>query len=241
MAVAPAWAQVVMAARRVIDSMRNRYWPEARWILALAVLTTSVRTLASDVSADLEQLDRLTAVPARGAALYSACAACHDQQRSGIAGSWVPLIAGQHARVLAKELIDYRHHERWDPRMETIASRHVLTSLQEIADVASYAAALPAAPGLVGDGSGVQAGQMLYAARCADCHGRAAEGSNARRVPRLAGQRFEYLLRQLHDSLESRRPNMPPVHRVALRKLDQQELNGLADYLSRLPAGAART
>ena len=53
-------------------------------------------------------------------------------------------------------------------------------------------------------------------------------------VPRLAGQHYKYVLRQLHDTLEQRRPNMPPPHPQLFDPLQVDQLTGLADYLARL-------
>ena len=211
------------------------------WKLALATGVACVCAAArgSDSSGELQDLERLTPDPARGAVLYRACAECHAREGSGGGSSAVPQIAGQHVRVIEKQLVDYRHRDRWDVRMEAIASRHVLASLQAIADVAAYAAARPPLPSSVGDGSALEMGRQLYEARCVTCHGRAGEGSDAQRVPRLAGQRFEYLLRQLQESRKGGRANMPPLHRGALVRLDDGDLAGLADYLARLPAPAS--
>ena len=68
-----------------------------------------------------------------------------------------------------------------------------------------------------------------------------AEGDNSRRVPRLAGQRYEYLLRQLHDAVEGRRPNMAGGRARLLERFDVAEFTALADYMSRLPVSAPRT
>lgn len=171
----------------------------------------------------------------RGGQLFQVCTSCHGQGGGGAADGSVPAIAGQHAKVIARQLIDYRNADRWDPRMEEVASRHNMRQLRDIADVAAWASRLPVepAPG-VGDGSTASAGRVQFQARCAGCHGRDGEGNGALLVPRLAGQHYGYLLRQLQDTLEGRRPNMPPPHAELLVDLDAQGLTGLADYLSRL-------
>jgi cytochrome c553 len=172
---------------------------------------------------------------ARGASLFRTCAGCHrDNGRGNIDGS-VPLIAGQHQRVTVKQLADYRHARRWDPRMQQYADNHVLADAQAIADVAAYAASLPRA-GIAGQGNGsqVQKGRGIFAAQCASCHGAAGEGDAAALVPRIAGQHYAYLLRQFHDAVEGRRPNFPAEHVRLLERFDRDELNGLADALARL-------
>ena len=176
-----------------------------------------------------------------GAQLFATCAGCHGSQGSGMPSGWVPDIAGQHPHVIAKQLVDYRHGQRWDDRMEQVAGgRHLLKTTQDIGDVVAYVGALMPAPATsVGDGQWTEQGAAVYERLCRSCHGTSAEGSNVRSIPRLAGQHYEYLLRQLHDSIEGRRPSMAGKHRP-LAHLGMQELVGLADYLSRLSPPASQ-
>ncbi len=55
-----------------------------------------------------------------------------------------------------------------------------------------------------------------------------------RRRPRLAGQHYAYLLRQLEDTAQKRRPGMDDAHVRMLQGLSPAELRGVADYLSRV-------
>jgi cytochrome c553 len=185
-------------------------------------------------SEELRDVLRLEPVPAQGAKLFAACVACHGRDGNGTPEGNVPVIAEQHQRVIAKQLVDYRHADRWDVKMEEVVGRHNLGA-REIADLSGYVASLPrsAQPG-IGDGRNVALGKRLYTRDCLSCHGNDGEGNGVLEVPRLAGQHYRYLLRQLHDTLEERRPNMPPPHRMLLGDLGVDELTGLADYLARL-------
>ncbi len=170
-----------------------------------------------------------------GAKLFETCAACHGTDGAGVADGTVPAIAAQHFRVLARELVDYRHDKRWDQRMEHFTDEHHLSGAQDIADVAAYISSVPATRSL-GRGSGeyLAKGAQVYSRKCASCHGAAAEGDNRRGYPRLAGQHYEYLLRQLHDAVEGRRPNFPGEHIRLLQRFELPDFVGVADYLSRL-------
>jgi cytochrome c553 len=170
-----------------------------------------------------------------GEQLFATCAACHGANGAGVGDGTVPAIAGQHYQVIAHELVDYRHDKRWDPRMEHHADDHNLGDTQDLVDVASYISSLkPWRTGGVGDGEFVGNGERVYARACASCHGAAAEGEDRARYPRLAGQHYEYLLRQLHDAVEGRRPNFPREHIRLLRHFEREDYMGVADYLSRL-------
>jgi cytochrome c553 len=170
-----------------------------------------------------------------GEMLFETCAACHGTSGAGASDGTVPAIAAQHFRVLAHELVDYRHDKRWDLRMEHFTDEHHLSGAQDIADVAAYISSLPAMRSS-GRGSGeyLVKGAQVYSQQCASCHGAAGEGDNRQRYPRLAGQHYEYLLRQLHDAMEGRRPNFPHEHIRLLERLERPDFVGVADYLSRL-------
>jgi cytochrome c553 len=169
-----------------------------------------------------------------GAELFRNCAVCHGPSGTGTEDGNVPRIAGQHFRVLAKQLVDYRHHKRWDIRMEHFTDRHLVPDAQTIADIAAYVSQLDAqTPPGVGKGDLVGHGATLYAAHCQSCHGDVGQGDARTLVPRLAGQHYEYLLRQMYDAVDGRRPNFPSDHIRLLAGLERADLLGVSDFLSR--------
>jgi cytochrome c553 len=173
-----------------------------------------------------------------GATLFQACAACHGASGGGTPDGEIPRIAGQHFSVLVKQLVDYRNDQRWDPRMEHFASQHVLNSAQDIADVAAYGSQVETTPeASVGLGTGefLSRGSEVYARSCASCHGKSGDGSARQQIPRVAGQNYAYLFRQIHDAIEGRRPNFSASHIRLLKGLDYAEIVGVADYLARIP------
>ena len=122
----------------------------------------------------------------RGRELFAACVRCHGAQGAGETSGSTPRIAGQHHRVLVRQIMDFRKGQRWDFRMEGVAAAHdKIWQLQDVADVAWYLGRQPwgGATGF-GDGEHVEPGGQLYAARCAHCHGtRAALILEGRRQP----------------------------------------------------------
>lgn len=171
---------------------------------------------------------------AHGAELFQKCAACHGPTGNGADDGSIPRIAGQHFRVLVRQLVDYRHDLRWDVRMEHYAGRGLLKDAQSIADVAAYVSMLARdAPRNVGDGSLLEHGERVYAQHCAECHGEVGEGDGRSLTPRVAGQHYAYLLRQLYDGVDGRRPNFSAGHIRILARLGRDDLVGVADFLSR--------
>jgi cytochrome c553 len=173
----------------------------------------------------------------RGAGLFTTCAACHGAKGLGLEDGSVPAIAGQHVSVLVKQLVDFRHDRRWSEQMRNFASQHALEGPQELLDVASYAESLPRWPPLeggTGDGAALDAGYRVYHRDCAECHGSLGLGELRRMRPRLAGQRYPYLLRQLNETADRMRPGMDVKHVKLISGLTADERKGVADYLSRL-------
>jgi cytochrome c553 len=176
----------------------------------------------------------------RGAQLFRNCAACHGRDGEGSDDGGVPRIAGQHFRVLVRQLVDYRHESRWDVRMEHYAGKRLLADPQAIADVAAYVGQLSRdTPRNVGTGELVAHGSKVYAQRCANCHGRAGEGDDSTTTPGLSGQHYEYLLRQMYDAVDGRRPNFSDGHVRILARLQQDDLIGVADFLARSEWGGS--
>jgi cytochrome c553 len=170
-----------------------------------------------------------------GRELFAPCAACHGANGGGSADGQVPAIAGQHFQVLTRQLVDYRYSKRWDPRMESVARGHLLPDAAAIAAVATYVSTLPYPPASgLGDGEHAVYGGQVYRRLCSSCHGLAGEGDASHGVPRIAGQHYAYLLRQLHDAVDSRRPNFSPEHVQLLKRFQYVEFVGVADYVSRL-------
>jgi cytochrome c553 len=211
----------------------NSFNKQALWVAVL--LLPLVAAAAETTQRELSAVLRSKADAVHGAELFGQCMACHGADGGGETSGATPRIAGQHYRVLAKQLVDFRHGKRWDFRMEGMADRHHLKGPQDIADVAIYIAGLP--PGGrrgVGSGELAEQGSRLYAAQCKSCHGEAAQGDAARGVPRLAGQHYAYLMRQMYDAVDGRRPALPRLHSQRIAPLDFEQVRAVSDYLARI-------
>lgn len=204
--------------------------------LILGTLMSTPILVAPPVGAsELSEILRSTPDRQHGAELFRNCVACHGADGLGSADGSVPMIAGQHAQVIAKQLADYRQAKRWDSRMERISDRHVLEGPQDIADVAAFASALDRPVSReVGEGMWLECGAKTYDRECTSCHGAAGEGDARKLVPRLAGQHYEYLLRQMYDAVDSRRPNFSRAHVRLLKRFVVEDFEGVADHLSRI-------
>jgi len=227
---------------------RRNIW----WLLAIATVLAAMAaalgaaprttapvaaaTAAGPASARNELRDAMLATPdaRRGEDLYAPCGACHGVDGLGVADGSVPVIAGQHYTVIAKQLVDFRHGQRWDIQMEHASRMKHLASGQDLADVALFVSTLPRGFGAgKGDGENLGIGATTYFERCERCHGALGQGNAERGIPRLSGQHYAYLYRQFFDAAESRRPSMDKVHVALMAPLDRSQIVGISDYLSR--------
>jgi cytochrome c553 len=204
-------------------------------LLALIVALPALAVAAPSSRSDLQRATNAKPDLVHGSGLFAACMSCHGSQGGGRENGETPRIAGQHYPVLLKQLVDFRHGKRWDFRMETQADQHHLETPQDIADVAAYVNQLDAG-GTRGIGDGVNAteGARIFGTRCASCHGASGEGNSQQVVPRLAGQHYSYLVRQMYDAVDNRRPTLQEVHPRKIAPLDFEEVRAVADYLSRI-------
>jgi cytochrome c553 len=207
-------------------------------LLALVVAASANGSDGGDESRrELIEAARLTPNIAHGAELFETCAACHGRDGLGASDGTVPAIAGQHGSVLVKQLTDFRHDQRWDERMRHFTDQHHLVNAQDVTDVTAYIASLPRfAPRLnaIGPGEYIQQGASVYFRVCEACHGPLGQGNLLYFRPRLAGQHYQYLLKQLDDISTGNRPAMHPAHVERIKVLSRAERMGIADYLSRM-------
>src|SRR4051812_1725387 len=204
--------------------------------IAAWALTPLLAMGASTTQQDFSRIIASKPDLAHGAELFEQCKVCHGPDGGGTPEGAVPRIAGQHYRVLVRQIVDFRHGTRWNFRMEGVATSHnVLPELQDIADVARYVSSLDAdGTRGTGDGQYLERGATVYKAQCAECHGAAGEGSDARGIPRIAGQHAGYLVRQIYDAVDGRRPPLTRSHGKRFEPLVFEEVLGLGDYVARL-------
>jgi cytochrome c553 len=166
------------------------------------------------------------------------CSSCH---RSPPASSpaLVPTLAGQHETYLVWQLRAYRLGFRDDPqahdRMWSPAAKADDALIEALAG--HYAAQAPA-PGTPGDAALIARGKALYeggvparkVTDCASCHGPAATGNGM--FPRLAGQRADYLVREI-SLIQLHLRNVGIMHST-VEGLSDDEIKALAAYLQSL-------
>ncbi len=203
----------------------------------LAVLLLSLSpVLYADQAEQLDKALMLTPDIEAGKKRYVLCAACHGKDGFGEQHGEFPSISGQHQRVIIKQILDIQSKKRINPTMYPFTDMPTLGGLQGVVDISAYTAQLPANPAPVqGDGTLLDAGETLYKTYCTACHGTGAQGNDAQFYPRLTGQHYPYLVRELSWIKDKIRKNADPAMIAILQSFSESDIQAVADYLSRQP------
>lgn len=186
--------------------------------------------------ADQEFEKALTLTPDvdNGRVIYSDCAACHEQEGWGLATGIVPQIAGQHRKVIIRQLADFRAGNRDSVLMVPYATVEAIGGAQAVTDVAEYISTLEiSVENGKGPGTDLELGGKLYAEHCAECHGSNGEGSDDNLVPRIQAQHYDYLVRQFNWIRDGKRRNVG-LKMAFTKDFSERELEAVLDYTSRL-------
>ncbi len=179
---------------------------------------------------------------ANGREIYAICAACHLPEGWGNKDGTYPQLAGQHRNVLIRQLLNIRSGKRSNPLMFPFVQERTIGGYQSLADVVAYIATLPMTPdhdqGPWAPGTPEYAeGERLYVSRCAACHGLRGEGDNRHYYPRLQGQHYAYMVRQIGLIRRVLR-RVDPAMETIVKTLDDTRLRHILNYVSRLPVPA---
>jgi cytochrome c553 len=204
-------------------------------LILLIISLASPPPVYAEISETLAEAVALTPDPEAGINIYPLCAACHGENGFGQQQGEYPSIAGQHQRVILKQLLDIQSKKRINPTMYVFSDMETLGGLQGVADIAAYTASLPPNQSPVtGSGTQLKQGETLYRQQCVSCHGKQAQGSAKLFYPRLSNQHYPYLVRELGWIRDGIRKNSDPAMVQILQNFSAEDINTVADYLSRL-------
>jgi len=175
----------------------------------------------------------LAAAPARaqdveaGRTKSAPCLACHGPNGNS-GNAQFPVLAGQTARYLYLQLRDFKEGRRSNPAMLPFVKD--LTQ-QDMLDLAAFYAAQRAADtGFKPDPAKVARGKAKAdETLCTMCHLGGFSGQNE--IPRVAGQNYQYVVKQLSDFKARTRTNDAGNMTSVANTLSAQDIENLAHYL----------
>ena len=155
----------------------------------------------------------------------TACIACHNDKM--VAN---PILDGQHAKYIEKQLQDLKKDLRIHAQMQGIAKT---LDDKQIADLSkAFASKKWANPNPKSNSAIQEEGKNLVRkGNCTRCHGSELEGTY--NIPRLAGQRSQYLKTTLLQYKNKERNNFPPMSSM-LNRYSEEEIGVMAEYIAGL-------
>ena len=184
---------------------------------------------------------RAAAVPASpdlvatyGPRFASLCAACHGPNGRGeMAGT--PVLAGQHGFYAITQLFLFREGRRANEAMTAVAKTMSDDDMRGFAAVIDALPAVPAPPSpTASDPARMAKGRELAGQhKCAFCHGD--DLSGGQQVPRIGGQREDYMRDTLRDFKSGKRPGYTQAMGAAVSQVPVEDLDTLAWYAARVP------
>ena len=168
---------------------------------------------------------------ARGATLAAGrCTACHGEDGRSQTPD-IPSLAGQQPGYMTVQLILMREGIRQVPAMQPVVDG---MPDQDVEDLAAFFASLPPGPPddrAPRDPARIAAAEALIGPRhCAVCHLPSLTGRE--QVPRIIGQREEFLARALTEYRDGQRVGADPQMNDAVAGLSDAEIAALAHALA---------
>jgi len=158
------------------------------------------------------------------------CTACHGPEGNSVNPLW-PALAGQNARYIYLQLRDFKEGRRKDPLMSPIAAT---LSREDMLNLADYFSSQKQKPNTFkADSAKVAQGKKIADdALCPMCHLGGFTGQNE--VPRVAGQQYDYTVKQLKDFRDHVRTNDAGNMAAYTRGLTDEQIDALAQYTASL-------
>lgn len=158
------------------------------------------------------------------------CVACHGPGGNSVLPQF-PILAGQTARYTYLQLKDYKEGRREEPSMKPFIEK---LSREDMLDLAAFfAAQKPRSPNFKADPAKVGRGKLKAdEVLCTMCHLGGFKGQNE--IPRVAGQHYAYIVKQMKDFRHARRTNDAGNMASVAKTLSDRDIDDLAHYLTDL-------
>ena len=158
------------------------------------------------------------------------CGACHGVDGNSTIAQ-LPILAGQNARYIYLQLRDFNKKRRQDPMMSPMAAN---LSAKDMLDLAAYySLQKPNRQNARGDAAKIDEGRKIAdAALCPMCHLGGFSGQNE--IPRVAGQHYDYIKKQLLAFKARERTNDAGSMTAYMNDVTNEQIEALAAYIASL-------
>jgi cytochrome c553 len=201
-----------------------------QWVLRLIVMIGALLCVGIPMASGAPDIEA-------GRRKAQVCTECHGVDGNST-NPTIPSLAAQPPLYTFYQLIQFREGRRKDPQMSPFAAH---LSDAEMQDLAAYYAVQQPASAASGepDSRKMDAGQQAVERHyCASCHAPGLIGQD--QVPRLAGQHYAYLLKQLHGFKAQTSADLDGSMTTAAQALSDREIEALAHYIAQLRSAPAR-
>lgn len=183
-----------------------------------------------------------TAPATAGEIASGVCAGCHNADGNSVI-PMNPILAGQGAEYITKQLTDFKATENASPKRNSPVMSSMVAALspEDMKKLGEYYAKQKTIPSQVpvDDEKLIAAGKILYhggniahgVPACASCHGPTGSGIPPH-YPMLGGQHAEYIATQLNLFNTGDRTNDKDVMHKVLTRMSGAEKRAVAAYIS---------
>jgi cytochrome c553 len=204
-------------------------------------LPIAILAIAFSAAARAEGTDTAAVSTKTVQAKMQYCEVCHGPSGQGFVGFYpIPRLAGQQTEYFRNQLQAFVERRRVNPIMFNVA--HVLSPAMQTALVTNFNELNPKPLGGAPKDL-VTAGKTIYGEgvpqgnvpACSGCHGADAKGKGE--FPRLAGQLYPYVVRELTDWSKERgqnsdKPDTSAIMQPIAHSLTEPQVKAVAAYLS---------
>ena len=176
----------------------------------------------------------LAAFPVAAATLeekLAPCLACHGENGQS-ANAEVPSLGAQPKDFVLVQLYMFREKMRKVELMNETTKGLTDDELRAMSETIAKLPAPPPAPDAVDPARMERAKMLVNQHRCNFCHAATLAGQD--QVPRLAGQREDYLLKALREYKSGARPGYEPTMASVVYPMTDEDFVELAYYLARV-------
>lgn len=208
------------------------------------IMLIALALSSAPILADTTTTPDANAAPATVEEIASGvCAGCHNVDGNSVI-PMNPILAGQHAEYITKQLIDFKATENKPPKRNSpiMSSMVAALSLEDMKKLGEYYAKQKANPNQVAtdtDEKLIATGKILYhggnigngVPACASCHGPTGSGIPPR-YPAIAGQHTEYTMTQLGLFNTGDRANDNSVMHKVITRMSGQDKRAVSAYIA---------